>query len=285
MRRSRFPLLRFRSRSALAGVLLAATSLVATALVAQGRGWGREGRYLEPIRTGLPEHRSGFMFCRLQYDRVIGFPSGFGWGTDYPRSDRNFMTRLSQLTSARVTHWNDGDVGHAVVRASDPDLFQCPFLFASDPGTAGFSDAEVAGLRTWLLKGGFLWVDDFWGEPAWQHWAGEIGRVLPEHRIQDLTPGHPLYSVFYALPKVPQIPSIQSWYDTGGRTQERGFEPGEPHLRAILDERGRILVLMTHNTDIADGWEREQDNEDFFYRFTAQAYGVGINAVVWAMSH
>jgi hypothetical protein len=128
-------------------------------------------------------------------------------------------------------------------------------------------------------------VDDFWGEQAWQHWAGEIRRVLPEYRIQDLAPDHPLFMVFYVLPKVPQIPSIQSWYDTGGLTQERGFEPGAPTLRAILDENGRVLVLMSHNTDIADGWERETDNEDFFFRFTAQAYGVGINAVLYAMSH
>jgi hypothetical protein len=259
--------------------------LVSTSVVAQGRGWGGEGRFSRPIREGLPERRTGFMFCRLQYDRVMAFPSGLGWSTDYPRSDRNFMTRLPQLTSAHVTRWLDGELGHAVVRATDPNLFQCPFLFASDPGSAGFSDAEVAQLRTWLLKGGFLWVDDFWGERAWQHWVGQIQLVLPEYRIQELTPDHPIYSVFYLLPEMPQIPSIQSWYDTGGLTQERGFEPGAPRLHAILDERGRIMVLMTHNTDIADGWEREVDNEDFFYRFTAQAYGVGINALVWGMSH
>jgi Domain of unknown function (DUF4159) len=87
------------------------------------------------------------------------------------------------------------------------------------------------------------------------------------------------------VPAIPQIPSMQSWYDTGGRTQERNFEPGDPHMRAIIDDEGRILVLMTHNTDITDGWEREHDNEDFFYRFTAQAYGVGINVAVWVMSH
>ena len=225
------------------------------------------------------------MFCRLQYESVVRFPSGYGWSTDYPRSDRNFMTRLYQITGTHVARWEDGDLGHAVVRATDPDLFRCPFLFASDIGTAGLSDQEVERLRAYLLKGGFLWVDDFWGERAWQHWSGQIQRVLPEYAIRDLPAEHALYSTFYALPAVPQIPSIQSWYDTGGRTQERGFEPGTPHLRAISDEHGRILVLMTHNTDIADGWEREQDNEDFFYAFTAQAYGVGINTAVWAMTH
>jgi hypothetical protein len=195
------------------------------------------------------------------------------------------MIRLPQLTNTPITRWDDGEVGNAVVRATDPNLFQCPFLFASDIGSAGFDDDEIAQLRTYLQKGGFLWVDDFWGEEAWSHWVSQIQRVLPEYRIQDLNPTHPLFSSFYQLLQVPQIPSIQSWYDTGGRTQERGFEPGDPHMRAIIDDHGRILVLMTHNTDIADGWERETDNEDFFYAFTARAYGVGVNVGVWAMTH
>ncbi|MGH7468941.1 MAG: DUF4159 domain-containing protein [Longimicrobiales bacterium] len=265
---------------------LGALLLIASSLGAQGRSWGRgEGRYVEPIRFGLPEQRTGFMFCRLQYQIVMRFPSGYGWSTDYPRSDRNFMTRLPQLTSAGVTKWSDGEIGHAVVQPTDPNLFHCPFVFASDPGTAGFSDEDVTQLRAYLLKGGFLWVDDFWGENAWELWASQIHRVLPEYKIQDLTTEHPLFNSFYALPNVPQIPSIQSWYDTGGRTQERNFDPGDPHMRAIINEQGRILVLMTHNTDIADGWERETDNEDFFYAFTARAYGVGVNVVLYAMSH
>jgi len=266
--------------------LLAAALLLSSSLFAQGRGWwGREGRYFEPIRKGLPESATGFVFCRLQYESGTRFPSGYGWSTDYPRSDRNFMTRLPQITNTNVARWKDGMPGHAVVRATDPDLFRCPFLFASDIGTVRLTDAEIGTLRAYLLKGGFLWVDDFWGERAWGRWVGQIQRVLPEYRIQDLPAEHPLYSSFYALPQVPQIPSIQSWYDTGGDTHERGFEPGEAHLRAIIDDKGRILVLMTHNTDIADGWERETDNEDFFYQFTANAYGVGINAAIWAMSH
>ena len=267
-------------------LITAAVLVTATTLAAQGRRYGGgEGAYLEPIRSGLPEKRSGFMFCRLQYEYALRFQSGYGWSTDYPRSDRNFMTRLPQLTGAKVTAWNDGDIGHAVVRASDPNLFQCPFLFTSDPGSAGFSNEEVQSLRNYLLKGGFLWVDDFWGQDAWNSWVANISRVLPEYSIVDINPDHALFSSFYMLPQVPQIPSMQSWSRTGGSTHEEWFEPDDPHLRGIIDQHGRILVLMTHNTDIADGWERETDNEDFFYAFTAKAYGVGINVAVWAMSH
>jgi hypothetical protein len=258
---------------------------MATTLTAQTRFGRGEGRYSEPIRIGLPDERTGFIFCRLQYDSDWRFPSGYGWSTDYPRADRNFMVRLPQITRTRTSRWSDGDLGHAVVRATDPHLFSCPFLFASDIGSAGFDTQEVTRLREYLLRGGFLWVDDFWGEPAWERWVASIKRILPEYAIQDLTRDHPLYTQYYDLPRLPQIPSIQSWYDTGGSTHERNFTPDDPHLRAIIDEHGRILVLMTHNTDIADGWEREQDNEDFFYAFTAGAYGVGINVALWVLSH
>jgi hypothetical protein len=195
------------------------------------------------------------------------------------------MIRLPQITRTRMSHWADGELGHAVVRATDPDRFSCPFLFTSDIGSARFSGAETEGLREYLLRGGFLWVDDFWGEDAWALWEQQIGRVLPEYEIRDLPLDHPLFAAYYALREVPQIPSIQSWSRTGGATQESGFEPGDPHMRAIIDERGRILVLITHNTDIADGWEREQDNEDFFFAFTASAYGVGVNVALHVMSH
>ncbi|MGH7463176.1 MAG: DUF4159 domain-containing protein, partial [Longimicrobiales bacterium] len=260
-------------------LLCGAAFLVTTSLAAQNRSrrGGGEGRYWEPLRSGLPEQRTGFMFCRLQYESITSFPSGYGWSTDYPRSDRNFMTRLPQLTITPTTKWLDGDIGNAVVRPGDPDLFQCPFVFASDIGTAGFNAAEVKNLRNYLLKGGFLWVDDFWGGYAWGNWVEQISRVLPEYEIEDLPRDHPVFSSFYSLSEVPQIPSMQSWYRTGGSAQEDSFEPGPPHMRAISNDQDRILVLMTHNTDIADGWEREQDNEDFFYACTARAYGVGIN--------
>lgn len=262
--------------AAAAVVFLCGTSLAA-------QGWGR-GRNLS-VRPGLPEERTGFIFCRLQYTSVRREALGYGWGTDYPRSDQNFMIRLPELTRTPVSIWRDGEPGHAVVRADDPNLFECPFLFASDVGTAGFSDAEVVNLRAYLQKGGFLWVDDFWGERAWSHWTDQIARVLPGSTVQDLAPDHPLFAVYYQIREIPQIPSIQFWYRSGGGTSERGDESQQPHLRAVFDAAGRIMVLMSHNSDIADGWEREADDEDFFYAFSGRAYGVGVNVAIWAMSH
>ncbi len=237
------------------------------------------------MREGLPEQRSGFMFCRLLYTSVRREGGGQGWSTDYPNADNNFMTRLTQLTQAPVSRWGDGENGFVVVPPADPRLFQCPFVFASDVGTAEFTTEEVANLRAYLLKGGFLWVDDFWGEAAWRRWNEEIERVLPEFDVVPLSTDHPLFNVFYEVREIPQIPNIRFWRQSRGGTSERGRESAIPRMDAIFNGKGRMLVLMSHDTDIADGWEREAEDQDFFYAFTARAYGVGINVAVWAMSH
>jgi len=262
--------------------------LVPPALDAQGSasfGRYREGPMSGPIRIGMPELPGGFTFCRLHYTSVRNEQAGYGWSTDYPRGDMHLTLRLSELTTTPVSMWRDGEVGIAALRATDPDLFRCPFLFASDVGTLGFSSGEVDSLRSYFLKGGFLWVDDFWGTAAWNHWEREIGKVLPEYEIIDLPLDHPLFSIVYSVEEVPQIPHMQFWRSSGGQTSERGQDSAEAHLRAIIDDHGRILVLMSHNTDIADGWEREADDPAFFALFSPPAYAVGINVLVWIMTH
>jgi hypothetical protein len=272
-----------RRRGAVALALLVLL-LLAGAAHAQQRG-GRGGWRANPLREGLPEQRGGFTFCRLLYTSARAEPAGHGWNTDYPTSDHNFMLRLSQLTSTHVSRWQDGEPGYAVVRALDDTLFECPFLYASDIGTVHFSSEETARLREYLLKGGLLWVDDFWCDRAWDYWSDAIRRVLPFADIEDLPLDHPLFASAFDVRAVPQIPSIQFWRRSGGGTSERGAESAEPHLRAIRDEGGRIVVLMSHNTDIADGWEREGEDDRFFYAFSGDAYALGINIALWAMTH
>jgi hypothetical protein len=256
---------------------------VAAAAHAQQRFGGRfRGA---PIREGVPEKRGGFTFCRLLYDSVRREARGTGWSTDYPAADANFMYRLDELTRTQVSRWNDGQLAHAVVRATDPNLFECPFLFASDVGTVGFTPDEVRQLRTYFQKGGFLWVDDFWGDRAWDHWVQQIRRVLPEFEIVDLPLDHPLFASAYNVPKIPQVPSINFWRASGGGTSELGAESAEPHLRAIFDEHNRLIVLMSHNTDIADGWEREGEDDQFFFTFSPDSYAVGINVALWVLTH
>src|SRR5690606_20195169 len=138
-------------------------------------------------------------------------------------ADVNLMLRLSELTKTEVTWARRGQQpSHAVVRATDPAIYQCPFLFASDVGTAGLSPQEVAGLRDYLLKGGFLWVDDFWGPLALRNWLFEITEVLPDAEVVPLSIDHPIFSTFYFVEEKPQIPSIQFWRQSGGGVSERG---------------------------------------------------------------
>jgi hypothetical protein len=276
-----------RGRRHHAGALLLATALL---LGAGAAAWSQRAptrsdlRVSEPLRPGMPDRQSGFTFCRLHYDQVRRLPSGLGWSTDYPGADHNLMLRFSQLTTGDVSRWRDGELGFAAVRATDPDLFRCPFLFASDIGSAGFSAAEVERLQEFLAKGGFLWVDDMWGERAFAFWEETVGRILPGAEIVELTPAHPLFDTFYHVPDIPQIPSIQFWRRSGGQTSEFGAETAIPRMYAIFDADENMQVLISHNTDIADGWEREGDDDDFFYRFSAAGYGVGINVIIWAMT-
>ena len=247
--------------------------------------WGRRRRV--PIRKpSEAAERGGFTFCRLEYQPFRSEWLGTGWDTDYPDGDRNLPLRLSQLTSADIARTEQGDPFHAVVKATDASLYECPFLFASDVGTVRFTEIEVVRLRDYLLKGGFLWADDFWGDYAWHNWTIELGRVLPGHSIVELPRDHVLFNTLYSVDSIPQVPSIQYWRRSGRLdTSERGAESATPTMHGIMDESGRLMVIMTHNTDIADGWEREGEDDEFFFLFSPNAYAVGINVVIYALTH
>ena len=265
---------------------------IAAAAAAQDR-WPRDGygRFFgrEPAARFATDASfdGSFNFCRLYYTSARRYPSGQGWWTDYPDADANFSIRLSELTRTHVSRRPDGDPNHLVVRATDPALFQCPFVLMEDAGAASFSDAEIGKLRQYLLKGGFLWVDDFWGTEPWDRWIAELARILPgrEYEVQDVSPAHPIFRTMFDVKRLPQIPSIQFWRRSGGETSEYGTDSLEPHIRGISDAGGRLMVLITHNTDIADAWEREGEDPEFFYRFSPDGYAVGINVLMYAMTH
>jgi hypothetical protein len=250
-----------------------------------GRGWGGEVG-APPKFPGVTDFDGSWHFCRLMYRSVRSQQRGLGWGTDYPYADINFSIRLSELTKTQVG-MRDSEPNHLVVRPTDPELFQCPFVMASDPGSAGFSEADAAGLRDYLLKGGFLWVDDFWGPWAWEAFTDEIAKALPrgEFPITEIGPDHPIYRTLFPISAIPQVPSMQFWRMSGGATSEMDDYSATAHMAAILDTQGRIMVLMTHNTDIADSWEREADDPQFFFHFSPNGYAVGLNSVLYAMTH
>jgi hypothetical protein len=273
---------RFRAIAVL--LVLATFGLAAQEPFMWRGGWGRR----TPPRFATAESfDGGFNFCRLMFTSRWREPSGSGWNTDYPGADLNFPVRLSELSKVRVSRQPTGDANHLVVRPTDPFLFQCPFVLASDVGTVEFAAEELIALRAYFEKGGFLWVDDFWGDRAWQVWAYEIGRVLPpgEYPIADVPMSHPLWRTLFDVKRLPQVPSISHWRRSGGETSERGAETATPNLKAISDRHGRIMVLMTHNTDISDSWEREGEDPEYFYTFSPDGYALAINAVVYAMTH
>jgi Domain of unknown function (DUF4159) len=268
-------------------VLAAVVVLLLTAAVSAQDyfGWQRGPR---AARFATAQSFDGsFTFCRLYYTRVRYEDGGQGWWTDYPDADTNFMIRLSELTKTRVSQEPDGGPNHLVVRADDPSIFECPFVTIEDSGTAQFTDAEVEGLRAYLLKGGFLWADDFWGPEALASWTEELARVLPpkQYPIVDIRSDHPLFRMRFEFDQVPQIPSIQYWRRSGGETSERGALSDHVDFKGIADARGRLMVLITHNTDIADAWEREGEDPRFFYLFSPKGYAVGINVLLYALSH
>ena len=255
--------------------------LGAAAAEAQFGRWGY-GR----VRMATSDAFDGtFQFCRAWYRSSLNGDGGT-WSVDYPKADINLSIRLSEITKTTVGRDIAGDPTHLVLGLTDDALFQCPFVMMTEVGSAFLDEREAARLREYLLKGGFLWVDDFWGTFAWNVWTGQIRKAFqpPDYPIVDLPPDHPMFRAQFVVTRTPQIPNIGFWLETG-TTSERGADSAQAHARAIIDRDGRVMVLMTHNTDFGDSWEREGDDPSYFYHFAADGYAFGINVVLYAMTH
>lgn len=226
-----------------------------------------------------------FAICRLVYTEGRRFAGG--WRTDYPLGDRNLSIRFSELSKTRVSRAPDGSKNHYLVRATDDQLFQCPFLIGGDVGSADFTPVEAERLRDYFLKGGFLWTDDMWGDDEWEVWTEQIAKVLPpdKYPIVDVPVSDPVFRSQFVVDHMPQIPNYPYWNGSGGDTSERGDLSRVPMFHAIRDEHGRIMVAMTRNTDIADSWEREAENPTYFYRFSPTGYALGVNVLLHALTH
>lgn len=269
-----------RASLPLAGALAAAFVVTFTSLAAGQFGFGqRVQATIAPLR--FPD--GNFTVCRLVYTEVRRY--GQGWRTDYPLGERNLSVRVGELTRIRVSQ-RGGEPNHYLVRLTDPQLFSCPFLMAGDVGSMGISTTDAAHLREYLLKGGFLWTDDHWGSEQWNVWTRELSKVFDprEFPIEDVTPTDPIFQAQFVVQTMPQIPNIGFWQRTG-RTSEQGADSAVPHFKAIRDRQGRIMLAMTHNTDIADAFEREGDDPAYFARFAPEGYALGINVVLYALTH
>lgn len=304
------------------GLMVFVFVLCAAALLAQrrrgggGGGWFGGDSYYPEYETcstarEVPSHSTGtpnwtnepgfekdvYTFVRIRRDRADDCsPTAGQWWTDFPDSDLNLSFRLQQVTSLRVNP--DG----RVLRITDPELFDYPFVYTVEPGGLLLRDEEVPILRKYLLNGGVLMVDDFWGEWQWNYFEKQMKRVLPERQFVDLDMKHPLFHCVFDL-KVPmnklQTPNIhqgiESQYDgvtwethprEGQWSRRGGEECINMHVRVIYDDKNRIMVIATHNCDNGDGWEREGESDYFFHEFSEKrAYPLGFNIMFYLMTH
>jgi hypothetical protein len=235
-----------------------------------------------------------FTFVRIIRDRdPNGSRSAGYWITDFPDSDLNFSFRLQQMTSIKV------DPNGRTLRLTDPDLFNYPFIYMVEPGALLLRDEEVPVLRKYLLGGGVLMADDFWGEWQWEGFADQIKRALPEGKWVELPMDHPIFHCVFDI-QVPknklQTPASNvatrrhstdfTWEDFHVDQNGNQEDCREMHVRAIFDEKGRIMVIATHNCDNGDAWEREGEDYWFFHNFSEKrGYPLGINIIFYLMTH
>jgi hypothetical protein len=256
----------------------------------------RTARETAPQVTSAPNwtnalgfEKDVFTFARIQF-RSPGRAALMSWMNDYPDADLNLSYRLHELTSMEV------DPDARVLKLTDPDLFNYPFIFGEQVIGMELSEEEVGILRNYLQSGGVFMVDDFWGEQAWDHLESQIGRVLPGQSWVELTiTNHIFHNVFDLRGPMNnlQSPSIHFWrrnYDPsdpdGHVSARRGPGSEDMHVRAWLDDHERIQVLAINNSDDADGWEREGENEDYFHLFSEKrAYPLAINVLFYLMTH
>jgi len=267
-------------------LVFVAVATAATAYAQFGQS-GFGGRGFGNVRKATVRDLDGsFQFCRAAFGRDFRGDGG-SWSVDFPRADINLSIRLSELTSTRVGRDATATPKHLLVELSDPELFHCPFVMMTNVGAISMSAREVDNLRAYLLKGGFVWADDFWGSDAWDWWEAQLRRVLPapDFPLIDLPAEHPLFHAQLNVTSTPQIANIGYWTRSGGGTSERGADSAVVHTRAIVDSHGRIMVLSTHNTDLGDSFEREGDDPNYFLVMSVPGYAFGINTLLYAMTH
>lgn len=245
----------------------------------------RGGRFYDfpdwPVSQDLPN--DVFTFARLRYNSGTWMGQRAKWMIDYPDSELNFSYRLQQLTSLEVNPKG------AIVDIDAEQLRHYPFIYMIEPGDIWITDEEAAILREYLLNGGFIMVDDFWGIYEWKNFYRAVKQIFPDREYVELELDHPIFHMVFDLDIKPQIPAVGM--AMMGREQGITYEwnkPGSetPHYRAIMDDEGRICMMICFNTDLGDGWEEEGTDPWYFREFSEKyAYPLGINIVFYALTH
>jgi hypothetical protein len=265
-------------------VVLLFITLTVSLLFAQRYDRGRYRQRPIPDRSEFPMWENDpefkddvFTFARIRYT-----PHYFrAWDGDYPEADWNISYRLQQLTSIKVNPYP------AVIELTDPELYEYPFIFIIAPRSVIFTDDEALALRKYLLNGGFLMVDEFWGKEQWDHFYIQLKRVLPDHEPRELSLDHEIFHNVFDLKEKPQVTAIHFWRQGLKYHPVAGIEQDpDPHFYGIFDRKGRMMALLCHNNDLVDGWEREGEDEAFFRQYSEKfSFPMGINIFFYAMTH
>ena len=245
----------------------------------------------EPLTDSTPE----FYFTRLMYTDMYGrgpnglnsslfggFGRGGAWMTDAWDADDKYMWGIRRMTNVRLSP------DPHPMPILDDDLFKFPYIYAVEVGQMELSDEDAARLREYLLRGGFWHVDDFWGLQQWSQFERQMKKVFPDRRIEELPMTHEIFHTFFDIDEVMQVPNVrngEAYTRTGGRapTWEQPSDT-KPRVLGISDDSGRLMVLITYNSDLGDAWEW-MDDPDYPALFTGYAYRLGMNSIIYAMTH
>jgi len=236
---------------------------------------GLRGNYDDAKKIIQEKQQSNqFVFARLIYNgRIPGYIKN--WYTDYPKGDEQLIWALRRLTQLDVAEHE-----HAIA-LTDPELFRYPFVYTSEPGQMLLTPEDAKIMREYLDRGGFWMLDDFWGSFEWGNMAAEMKKVLPNAEIQNIPLSHPLFHQFFDVDRLKQVPSL-AYLQNGGITYEQdGFTP---ECKGIWDDKGRLVVVINHNTDLGDAYEW-MDLKEYPYEFSSYAYRIAVNTFMYALSH
>jgi hypothetical protein len=260
--------------------------VVLIALLLAGGAWAQRMRASAQAQAqGAPGDvpSAEFEFARMIYtDSPRNRRGGYGWWSqDWPDAEQHFFLAVSRLTRL--------DLGEPVVlQLTDEHLFDYPWLYATQVGYWDLSDEEVEHLREYLLRGGFLMTDDFFGNSEWAVFKATMDRVFPDRPMLEIPPDDPLLHVVYPIDELTQIPGLRHLSCYGGGFGRRGGQRGTglpaPEWHGIYDDEDRLIVAVNYNQDVGDAWE-EADDPCYPEPMTALAYRIAINYVVYTMTH
>jgi hypothetical protein len=239
-----------------------------------------------PVSKELPN--DVFTFARIRYNSSYGGRGGWGrgnrkWSTDYPDSDLNMSYRLQQLTSLQV------NPNGAVVDIDPDQMRHYPFLYMIEVGDINVTDEEAKTMRDYMLNGGFIMVDDFWGTREWENFEVALKQIWPDRKIEEIPLEHEIFHMVFPLKVKPQIPHIRyaEYVIQQGITWEFD-KPGSEHVhyRGVFDDKRRLMMIICWNTDTGEGWEQEGTDPWYFREFSEKyAYPLGINIIFYALTH